>query len=417
MKPISTVTHTVTYTVTRSAGLALLALGAVLLLCLLLGLPATRTQAQPGTPSVSLLHDQDVIGVQWSAEGDRILTWTPTAIVVWDASTAERLTTIESPSQGADFALVEWRSSSERILTSTAANMITVYDSQNGAVVASIADEIFLDWDAAGQTILTQGPDFTTVRILGAELFTVETTALVARLAPDGQHAIIGRTLLNTQDGTQTTLDAPDPLLAAPLVAADWSPDSQALLVASNIGDVVLFDVSSASLQSVIATGPTGLDTFSVQFVAGGELIVQQSGPSFLEVTDRDGNTLRTIEREGPIISIDWYGDRVAVANQNATQDANQLVVVDAQMGEIATYTYPPAFLGASWATGGAFLMARSFDNSVVLFNPQTGAGVYDLQFDSLPGIIWHPTDLVFAARVGSSVTLYDLAPFAVEFE
>lgn len=384
-------------------------------LALPLALPTTPTpaNAQAAAPTVTLNHDTDVFGVQWSPDGARILTWTAFSITIWDAQSGADVLRINGPLDAQGFALVEWRPEANRILTSTINNEITVYDSTTAAVVAAIADETFLDWSANGERILTQGEGFSNVRTIGGATVTVERTALVARISPDGRFAVLDNQLWDIAANTVLALPV------APVVSADWTPDAQTVLLGAADGTAQTLALPSAdnAAPTPLVTFGTPLDVqgLAYQFVAEGNLVAAQLGAARLDIFDSSGTLLQTTTAPGPIIGVDWAGTRVALTALTDTQ--NVLTVIDAFAGQLAQYNYGTDFLSASWEPNGAYLMARFFTNSIVLFNPMTGAGLYELQFDTLPGIIWHPSAFVFAARVGAAVEIYDLTPFAVEFE
>ncbi len=388
--------------------------------------PAAPTHAQTtDTPALTLSHRDDVIGVEWSPDGAQMLTWTPTTVNIWDTTTGERQTQLQTE-PGETFILVEWRPVAERVLAVVEPQLDSgifdtrIYDTRTGVLAEQLSVGTYLDWDHAGRVVLMLRPDNTTTALAIAptgEDYTIATTGRVARLSPDGRYGLVNNTLHDANTGIQLTLAAPDAVLDAQITSADWSPDSQTLLLGTVNGDVVTFALPDATPQTVIATGPTGIETFSAQFVNDAQLIFRQSTPTYYEIFSRDGELLQTIDLDGPAINIDWQGSRVAIAHQTTNPDENRLLIVDALTGPRANYTYPAAFIGASWSPEGEFLLARFFDNTVVLFNPETGAGVYANQFDTLPGIVWHPTDLQYAARLGDRVEIYDLTPFAVEFE
>ena len=378
-----------------------------LLFCVALFLMVVPTAfARQGIgPATTLMHNSDVIGVEWSADGSRVLTWTSTTLTIWDATTGAPLTELNAP-QSTEFALVEWLPDVERLLTASYENQLTVWDSTTATPIWQMEGEVFFDWDTTGNNVLTIKDGIARHHnVEGVLMAETETPSYVGRMSPRGDYSLVGNQILSAYDGTIIPIDVP-----GDLISVDWSADGNTLLVATADGFAGQVDVATGEFLNVFTFELPAGGGIGFEYVAQGNLILGQIGRSTLTIWDNNGTELQTVTIQGTIISTTWNGVQLAFTYAG---EQNHVVVVDAFQGQLADHAYSSELVDAQWTPGGNFLLARFFSNEVVLFNPITGAGVYAQEFGALPGIVWHPNELIFAARTGSIVAIFDLTPFA----
>lgn len=199
--------------------------------------------------------------------------------------------------------------------------------------------------------------------------------------------------------------------------ALDWSPNSDALLLGNNVGDIDIWDVESQILISTLR-GHTQ-EIMTLKWSPDGTHIASGSPDGTVRIWDAasgtETNIIQFSQPDSPlraILDIDWSPDSRLVAGARET---GRIIVWDARTGEQrASYSHDGMARTVAWHPSANLLASGGIDGKVWIWNADNGSlseftAISSAGFEAIDSISWSATGekIAIALRRGG-VQVFD---------
>jgi WD40 repeat protein len=342
-------------------------------------------------------HSDEVRGVAWSPDGERLATSSADGTVrLWDAATGDELLVLHGLVD--DLWFVAWSPSGDQLVAS-GGTVLPVWDvSRRPLRLSGHTDDVWdAQWSPDGRRIGTSSYD-STARIwdaaTGEELLTLEhpAPARFFNWSPDGR-----RIVTTGQDGVARVWDTGSGELLLEIAAretdffftASWSPDGSRL--AASYGGEAIVNIYDAETGDSLTSFYAGDFAHRLPWSPEGDRIVTggNSGSGVWDPTT--GEALLEMPADDRVYNADWSpdGERLVLGERYG-----KARVMDATSGEELLVFSPHSddIWHATWSPDGTRIVSGDESGEVKVWDATTGSEVLSFRAaGAVYSVNWSP--------------------------
>lgn len=257
----------------------------------------------------------DFSDIVFSLDGRYFVTIANEGVMLWNASTAERITTVGL--HFGDIGDIAFHPDSRHVGMITHHKEGLIWSLDENAVIKSfpIALASYIDFNPNGQQVAISGSSGTTSEFLVWDITTGQAVDYLeaadeigireARFSPNGQYLVaIKGNQAWLWDAISGSLTWTFSEYHKAIIDIDFSPDSQRLVLLFADGMIVILDATSGTPTNALAIEKL---VFRVLFSPDNQTVVLQSNDTYLWNVDE--HTLQTLTTDGFITDIDFTSD------------------------------------------------------------------------------------------------------------
>jgi WD40 repeat protein len=327
------------------------------LLCLLLFAVFAPTAAQDNVvskPARVLLHDDNVWGAAWSADGSRILSWSKDGTArIWDAATGEEVLRLE---HGAEIVKAYWNKDETQVVTTGMDGIARIWDARTGdttlqLLTGSGGGVLDAAWNANETRIATvSAPGSGSARSGNIQIWDAKTGKSVLSLAKKSY-----------------------------VYAVTWNQKGDRLLSFSNEGTIVVWNAKTGAAILTVKHKDMAMGAL---WSADERRILSWSLDGTAIVWDAlKGKPLATYAHKNSVSGGLWSADEKQTLtwdNGSSADDplsgpSNVHVWDSATHEELFTLPHKDWITDAAWSPSGSRILSTAWDGTTNIWDAKTG--------------------------------------------